>query len=143
MAARFDLKSLFQETSNNLLLQYFRSRDALAEFKFHEPEEVRSEAIFEAWLELPDSERAELEVELRQIYFLDTEKGEKALILAADRQGEELEAALSGQKNYYDRTIFACLRRPPYGTTRSNCLLLKTSVRFIGGSVEIFPKNQL
>jgi len=141
MARRFNLKTLLQKTSVNLLLQYLNSRDIPVEFKSHEPGKVKPAVIFKAWAKISDSKRAELEVELRQIYFLATEKGEKALILAAAQQGEDLAPVLTGLKNYYDRAIFACLKRPAYWNDALRLLTVENTPPRYWRKRRNIPKN--
>ncbi len=60
---------------NRLLARYFEWRKVLAELDFESLKETQPEALFAAWLELPENQRNAMDAELREIHALSCEKG--------------------------------------------------------------------
>ena len=114
MARQYNPQRFFRQAPNSLLEKYFKEKGVLAEIKFQELTETQVETIYDAWLALPEKERTSIEKDFREIDFLATEGGTKAIIDEADWHGEELGPVLSELKNFHDRAFWTFLNRPLY-----------------------------
>ena len=114
MARQYNPRSFFRQAPNKLLKGYFDDRGVLNEIKFKELKETKIETIYDAWLALPEKGRSKMEKDFREIDFLATEGGVKAIIDEAIYHGEELGPLLSELKNHHDRAFWAFLNRPAY-----------------------------
>ena len=114
MARQYNPRSFFRQAPNKLLKGYFDDRGVLNEIKFKELKETKIETIYDAWLALPEKGRSKMEKDFREIDFLATEGGVKAIIDEAIYHGEELGPILSELKNHHDRVLWIFLNRPLY-----------------------------
>lgn len=60
---------------NALLARYFHAHDLFHDLDFAAMKETKPEPLFEAWLELPEDRRNEMDAELREMHALSCEKG--------------------------------------------------------------------
>ena len=75
MTRHYSPRDFFRNTPNALLARYFAARDVLRDFDFKAIKETKIEPLFEAWLALPEAQRAPMEVGLRAIGDMSNEKG--------------------------------------------------------------------
>jgi hypothetical protein len=101
---------------NALLARYFQARGLFGDLDFSGMKETKPDELFAAWLDLPDSQRNEMDAEFRDIFELSCEKGFRAIIdeaewhLTTDPDARtafvEKLAALS---NHYERAMVTFL----------------------------------
>ena len=75
MAKPFDPQKILKQISNSLLEAFFVHREQLMDVPWDELSEHKIEPVFEAWQALPESERLELQVILRDISDLADHRG--------------------------------------------------------------------
>ena len=63
MAGHYSTRSFFRQIPNDLLARYFQRRGLLGDFGFGSVGKPPPEALFAAWLELPDDDRNAMEAE--------------------------------------------------------------------------------
>jgi hypothetical protein len=80
MAHHYSTRSFFRQMPNALLARYFAARDVLQDFDFTGMKETKVDSLFDAWMELPEASRSEMESELREISGMSNEKGLVAII---------------------------------------------------------------
>jgi hypothetical protein len=121
-------QELFSADANALLARYFTERGLFGELDFGAMKETKPDALFAAWLDLPEDQRKPIDAELREIFELSCEKGFRAII---DEAGWQMQAdpealaefveALSALPNHYHRAMVTYL-------DHSNCW--KAATRF-------------
>ena len=84
MARHFSIPSFFRQVPNALLGRYFAQQGLMGDLDFASVSETKPEAIFEAWLQLPETERNRIDAEFRVIFDLSCEKGFKAILDEAE-----------------------------------------------------------
>ncbi len=127
MAQHFSTANFFRRAPNALIERYFVERGLFANLYISKMKETKVEALFDAWLKLPDDQRNAMEAELCEIHGLSNAKGFQAIIDEAGwhMQGEQagLHAfveQLSTLPNHYHRAMTTFLDHPGYwkGATR-------------------------
>ncbi len=126
MAKHYSTKDFFRSTPNALLARYFAARDVLQDFDFAAMKETKIDALFEAWMAVPEAQRAKMEVDLREIGDMSNEKGVRAIIDEADYHLSEdgaygaFVAMLMALPGYHERAITTFLDHPALwkGSTR-------------------------
>lgn len=116
MARHYSARSFFRQMPNALLGRYFRSRGLLAELNFAAMKEAKPDALFDAWLNLPENERKAMDAVFQEIFELSCEKGFRAIIDEArwQMQAEPKKLAdfiegLSTLPDHYHRSMTAYL----------------------------------
>ena len=66
MTRHYSTRDFFRQMPNALLTRYFSAREVLQDFDFAAIKETRIDALFDAWMELPEAARVPLETELRE-----------------------------------------------------------------------------
>ncbi|MDA8164491.1 MAG: hypothetical protein M0017_05610 [Desulfobacteraceae bacterium] len=112
MARHYSTKDFFRQMPNALLARYFQEQELFADLDFAAMKEGKPEALFTAWLELPDDRRHGMDAEFRDIFEMSCEKGFRAII---DEASWQLQAtpddltvfieALSALPNHYERAM--------------------------------------
>ena len=112
MARHYSTKDFFRQMPNALLARYFQGRGVFGELDFAAMKEGKPDALFDAWLALPDGPRNDIDAELRDIFTLCCEKGFLAILDEARWQlREEPEAItqlvekLSALPNHFERAM--------------------------------------
>lgn len=67
MTCHYSTRDFFRQMPNPLLARYFSARAVLQEFDFAAIKETKINALFDAWMDLPEAARGRLESELREI----------------------------------------------------------------------------
>lgn len=75
MGRHYSTRDFFRQMPNRLLARYFEAHGALAELDFASMKETQPEALFEAWLELPEGQRNAMDADFSEIHALSGEKG--------------------------------------------------------------------
>lgn len=116
MARHYTTKDFFRQMPNALLARFFQERDLLMEFDFAGMPEGKPDALFAAWLDLPEDQRHKLDAEFRDIFELSCDKGCSAIIDEAEWQMQAMPETLSGfietlsvQPNHYHRAMLTYL----------------------------------
>lgn len=127
MVQHYSTKDFFRQMSNALLARYFQERGLFGDLNFAAMKEGKPDELFAAWLALPDVQRNQMDVELRDIFALCCEKGFLAILDEARRQ---LRAApeeiitfvekLSTLPNHFERAMITFLDHREFwkGATR-------------------------
>lgn len=118
MTRHYSTRDFFRQTPNALLARYFLARGVLADFDFAAMKETRIEPLFEAWMALPEAQRAKMEADLREVADMSNEKGVKAIIDEAlfhlDDESEHpaFVALLMELPDHHDRAMTTYLNYP-------------------------------
>ena len=127
MARHYSTKDFFRQVPNALLARYFHARELLGNLDFAAMKETQLDALFGAWLYLPDGERNEMDAEFRDIFELSCEKGFRAIIDEAEwhlRADPEARKAfverLAALSNHFERAMVTFLDHSRFwkGATR-------------------------
>lgn len=111
MARHYSTKDFFRQMPNVLLARYFSARGVLQDFDFAAMKETRIEPLFEAWIAIPEAQRAKMEMDLREIGDMSNEKGVKAIIdeaeyhLDGEGEYEAFVAMLMGLPGHHERAM--------------------------------------
>jgi hypothetical protein len=116
MTRHYSTKHFLRQMPNALLARYFNARRLFGDLDFSTMKEGRPDALFEAWLALPDAQRNPMEAEFHEIFDMGCRKGFMAIIDAARWQLRETPenltsfvAMLSGLPGYFDRAMITFL----------------------------------
>lgn len=90
MTRHYSTRDFFRQMPNAYVARYFASREVLQDFDFKTLKETKVDALFDAWMALPEDSRMHMESELREIADMSNEKGVIAII-------DEAEFHLSGE----------------------------------------------
>ena len=80
MARHYSTRDFFRQMPNPLLARYFHARGLFEDFGFASMPDTRPDALFDAWIELPDMQRHAMDAECRDIAELSCESGWRAII---------------------------------------------------------------
>ena len=110
MARHYSTKDFFRQMPNVLLARYFHARKFMGDVDFAAMKETQPDALFAAWLYLPDSQRNEFDAEFRDIFELSCEKGFRAIIDEAewhltDDEHKAFVPKLAALSNHYERAM--------------------------------------
>ena len=84
MARHYSTKDFFRQMPNALLARYFHARGLFADLDFSALKESQPDALFAAWLPLPDHQRNALDAECQEIFEMSCEKGFRAILDEAE-----------------------------------------------------------
>ncbi len=127
MARHYSTKDFFRQMPNALLARYFQGRGLFGGLDFAAMKEGKPDALFAAWLALPDAQRNEMDAELLDIFELCCEKGFLAILDEARWQLRETPAqltplveTLSALPNHFERAMVTFLDHKDFwkGATR-------------------------
>lgn len=127
MARHYSTKDFFRQMPNTLLARYFQGRGLFGDLDFSAMKEGKPDALFAAWLALPDGQRNAMDAEFREIFDMSCEKGFLAIIDEAGWQLRETTdalnpfvEALSTLPNHYERAMITFLDHNDFwkGATR-------------------------
>jgi hypothetical protein len=121
MARNYTTRDLFRQMPNRLLARYFQGRGLFVELDFAAMKEAKPDALFAAWLELPEGERKEMDAELGEISAMSCEKGWCAIRDEAEWQLRETPEAytelvekLAALANHSERAMVTFLDYPQF-----------------------------
>ena len=119
MARHYSTCSFFRQVPNALLARYFAGQGLFEDLDFAAMKETKPDALFEAWLDLPEDQRKAMDAEFQEIFELSCEKGFRAIIDEARWQMQadpkRLTAfikTLSALPNHYHRAMVTYLDHP-------------------------------
>ena len=127
MPRHYSSKDFFRLMPNALLARYFHQREKFLNLDFTAMKEARPDALFDAWIALPDDQRSPMEADFRDILGMSDEKGFRAI---SDEAAWHLEddaptlaafmSALSALEDHGARAMTAFLDHPDFwkGATR-------------------------
>jgi hypothetical protein len=127
MARHYSTKDFFRQMPNALLARYFQGRGLFDGLDFSAMKEGKPDALFAAWLTLPDAQRNEMDAEFLDIFALCCEKGFLAILDEARWQLRETPAqltplveTLSALPNHFERAMVTFLDHKDFwkGATR-------------------------
>jgi len=114
MARQYQPRRFFRNVPNRLLEQYFARRGALADVDFGQLGETQVEPIYEAWLNLPEEARNEMEQDFQEIDELATEGVSKAILDEARWHGEDLAGQFAALNGFHEHAFWTFLERAKY-----------------------------
>lgn len=121
MARHYSTRDFFRQMPNALLARYFHEWEVFGELDFAAMKEGKPDALFDAWLALPDGPRNEMDAELRDIFALCCEKGFLAILDEARWQLREdpeaitqLVEELSALPNHFERAMVTFLEHKEF-----------------------------
>lgn len=103
MARHYSTKDFFRQMPNALLARYFEARGLFGELDFAALKETQPDALFTAWLDLPDAQRNAMDAEFRDIFELSCEKGFRAILDEAEWQYVTLNKDADGHRAFVER----------------------------------------
>ena len=116
MERHYSTRDFFRQMPKRLLARYFDVRAALAEVDFATLKEGKPDALFAAWLEMPEVVRNDMDSEFREISAMSCEKGWCAIRDEAEWQlrvwPEErarLMDRMAEMANHYERAMVTFL----------------------------------
>jgi len=114
MTRQYQPRRFFRNEPNRLLEQYFARRGVLADVDFGQLGETQVEPIYEAWLNLPEEARNEMEQDFQEIDELATEAGSKAILDEARWHGEDLAEQFAALNGFHEHAFWTFLEHPKY-----------------------------
>ena len=75
MGQHYTTRDFFRQMPNRLLARYFEAHGLFADLDFTAMKETKPDALFAAWLEVPEAQRNTMDAEFREIHELSCEKG--------------------------------------------------------------------
>jgi len=84
MARHYSTRDFFRQMPNALLARYFATHGLLTDCDFTAIKETRIDALFDAWMDLPEAARVRLETELREIWDMACAVGTQAILDEAE-----------------------------------------------------------
>ena len=121
MGRHYSTRDFFRQMPNRLLARYFQERGLFGDLDFAALKEAQPDALFDAWLELPDGQRNGMDAEFREIFAMSCEKGFRAVLDEAAWHLEakpqtyaELVEKLAALDNHYERAMVTFLDHAAY-----------------------------
>ena len=116
MTRHYSARDFFRQMPNALLARYFDVRGVLADVDFAALSETQPDKLFQAWLEIPESQRNAMDAELREVFSLSCEKGWCAIrdeasfhLKDSPAQFEQFVEELSALAGHYERAMVTFL----------------------------------
>jgi hypothetical protein len=116
MTRHYSTREFFRQMPNALLAHYFQERELFSDLDFAAMKETQPEALFAAWLELPDAQRKPMDAEFLEIFDMSCEKGfcairdEAGWHLGAESQAHtEFVDKLAALANHHERAMVTFL----------------------------------
>jgi len=95
MTRHYSTKNFFRQIPNALLARYFADRRLFGDLDLGAMKETKQDALFDAWLELPEERRKPMDAEFQDVFELSCERGFRAIIDEARWQMRENPEALT------------------------------------------------
>lgn len=112
MAKHFDPRKVLRQISNPLLKEFFDRRGELRDVAWEELTETRIEPVFQAWQQLPERPRKEVQVTLQDVVELADERGLSVLAEEVKLRCPQREAEFNGWNGRADRAMWVYLHVP-------------------------------
>ncbi|HWB33594.1 MAG TPA: hypothetical protein VG714_10495 [Acidobacteriaceae bacterium] len=120
MAHNYTTRDFFRRMPNRLLADYFKRRSLFPHLDFAAMKETKLDALFAAWLDLPEGQRSEMDADFSEIHTLSCEKGWCAIRDEAKfqfRQEPDLFTAfvkkMGDLDGHFERAMVTFLDSPP------------------------------
>lgn len=94
MARNYSTRDFLRQMPSTLLARYFHARNLLTDFDFASMKKAKVDGLFEAWLQLSEQARKDVDTEFREIFDMSDELGSIAIMDEATWQLEESPDAL-------------------------------------------------
>jgi hypothetical protein len=114
MASQYQPRRFFRHAPHRLLKRFFAERKVLVEVDFGALTETQVEPIYDAWLQLSDDARKDMEQDFQDIDELATEGGSKAILDEARWHGEDLAEQFATLNGFLEHSFWTFLERPNY-----------------------------
>ncbi len=105
MSQHFDPRKVLRQVSNALLKRFFEKIKVPLDIKWDDITETAIEPIFQAWQDLKDRHRREVEVILQDIHAMANEDGVKVLVQDGDTWGKDLRDELDKLESRHDKVM--------------------------------------
>lgn len=112
MAKPFDPRKVLKQIANPLLREFFSRRSELLDVPWDDMTEHRIEPVFEAWQELPERQRLEVQVILRDINELADHRGMSVLAEEILWRAPDLAEQFKAQTSKQDKAMWVYLHLP-------------------------------
>jgi hypothetical protein len=116
MARHYSIRNFFRQIPNALLARYFADQGLFGDLDFEAMKDTKPDALFDAWLTLPQEQRKPMDAEFQDIFELSCEKGFRAIIDEARWQMQATPEAvtdfieiLSALPDHYHRAMVTYL----------------------------------
>ncbi|MEA3275521.1 MAG: hypothetical protein U9Q81_09600 [Pseudomonadota bacterium] len=116
MARHYSTKSFFRQVPNAWLARYFESQGLFGDLDIAAMKETKPDALFAAWLSLPEEQRNAMDAAFHDIFEMSCEKGFRAIIDEASWQMRAdpdalrtFVVSLAALPNHYARAMVAYL----------------------------------
>lgn len=121
MSRHYSPNDFFRQTPKKVLARFFEARGVLADFDFTAIKDGKSDALFAAWLVLPDAERKPIDTVFSEIFDMSCEKGFKAILAEVYFQFKdqpekitEFVDMLAAMPNHFERAMTIYLYYPNF-----------------------------
>lgn len=109
MSQQYDPRRVLRQTSNDLLVQFFKKCKIAVDVDWGRIKETQVEPVFLAWQGLADEDRRQVETVLQDIHALATEDGVRVLIQDGDTWRKDLRLELNKLQNSHDKAMWTFL----------------------------------
>jgi hypothetical protein len=111
--AQYNPRTVFRQTSNPLLREFFESKGHHIDVDWDETGNTQIQGIYEAFLNLSDADRRDLEIELHDIHTVaQSDDGIRILVENAVFMGHDIAGELEASDSRYDKAMIVLLRYP-------------------------------
>lgn len=115
MASQYSHLQFFRRVPNNLLSQYFAARHVSLGVNWDKLKPTEMQPVLDAFVQLEDSQQAEIEAEFQDIHALACEGGVAALVDEAAFHGDEdFAESLAALEGFHAKVMSAFLENPQY-----------------------------
>ena len=89
MPPHYSARSFFRQVPMDLLAQYFESRGLSFKPDFATVADTPRDTLYAAWLQFPEEQRNEMELDFREIFKMSCRKGVQAILDATQSRGDD------------------------------------------------------
>ena len=86
MARHYSVREFFRQMPNTMLARYFAAHGLFGELDVGAMKQGKPDALFDAWMALPDAERQRMDADFRDIHDMGDEKGWQGMLGEARSQ---------------------------------------------------------
>ncbi len=111
--SQYNPRTVFRQTSNPLLREFFESKGHPIDVEWDELGNAQIQGIYNAFLDLSDSDRQNLEIELHNIHTVaQSDDGIRILVENAAFMGFDIAGELESSDSRYDKAMMVLLHYP-------------------------------
>ncbi len=121
MSQHYSIKDFFRKMPKTLFERFCKTQEVLPGFDFDAMQDGKPDALFAAWLVLPDAERKPIDAIFGDIFDMSCEKGFKAILTETTHQFKdepekvpEFVDMLSALPNHFERAMTTYLDYPNF-----------------------------